>query len=83
MYKLYFLINEARNKTYIGFTDNVDERITTHRYGKVKTTKDFGNFVFTTLEEVKSVEDARRREKYWKSSAGRKKLKIIFDKLNK
>ena len=32
-------------------------------------------------EEVNNVEEARIRERYWKSHAGRKKLKQYFNKI--
>lgn len=83
MYIIYWLINERKTKTYVGFTNDLDERIKYHKSGKVRTTEDFGKFTHYVLEEVKSLEEAIKMEKYWKSCAGRKKLKILFDKLVK
>ena len=81
MYLIYWLINESNDKTYIGFTDNIDNRIKKHETGDVKTTKDFGKFKCYTLEKVETEEKAVIRERYWKSCAGRKKLKLLFDKI--
>ncbi|OGY43014.1 MAG: hypothetical protein A2729_05625 [Candidatus Buchananbacteria bacterium RIFCSPHIGHO2_01_FULL_39_14] len=54
------------------------------RNKKVKSTRDFGNFKHYILEKIDSPEEVRIREKYWKSSSGRKKLKVLFLKfLNK
>ena len=78
MFSLYFLINEARTKTYIGFSNDLNRRMEEYRLGKIKTTKNFGNFIVKILEEVETVQKARTREKYWKSSAGRRKLKNLF-----
>ena len=78
MYIIYLLINEARDKTYIGFTDDLARRIKEHKNQKVKTTKNFKNFSITKIEEIDNIRNARQREKYWKSGAGRKKLKNIF-----
>ena len=81
MYKIYLLISEDNKKTYIGFTDDINRRINEHRKQKVKTTKNFGKFRIIILEELKetdNTQDARHKEKYWKSGAGRNKVKIIF-----
>ena len=81
MYQIYFLVNEARTKTYVGFSDNFKEREQEHRSGNVKSTKKFGDFRHKILETASSLEEARRREKYWKACSGRKKLKKTFEDL--
>jgi putative endonuclease len=78
MYIVYWMINENKNKTYVGFSDNIKRRIKEHQSGKVKSTKKFGKFKIYKLEEVENVIKARKREKYWKSSTGRKRLTILF-----
>ena len=81
MYKIYWLINEEKTKTYVGFSNRLNKRLLEHKSKKIKTTKKFGNFKVYLLEEINTLEDARRRERYWKSSAGRKKLKEYFNKI--
>ncbi|MDO8240925.1 MAG: GIY-YIG nuclease family protein [Candidatus Moranbacteria bacterium] len=76
---IYQLISEDRTKTYIGFSDDLDRRISEHLAGKVKTTKNFGEFSHRILEKVNDIRLARIAEKYWKSASGRKKLKEQFD----
>jgi putative endonuclease len=78
MYKIYFLINEWKTKTYVGFTKDLNARIEMHKAGKIKTTESFGVFSVNILENIGTVEEAQKKEKYWKSCAGRKKLKRIF-----
>jgi len=78
MYKIYLLISESNDKTYVGFTDNIDRRKNEHRNQKVKTTKNFGNFRTILLGEANNAAEARQKEKYWKSGTGRKKLKSYF-----
>ncbi len=79
--KIYFIIDETKTKTYVGFSSDIEERVQEHRSHKVSTTKDFGDFKVCILEVVEDIKKAREREKYWKSHAGRKKLKKFFDKL--
>ncbi len=78
MYTIYWLINEQRNKTYIGLSKNFKQRILEHKSKKVKTTINFGNFTYHILEKIDVITKARQREKYWKSSAGRRKLKNLY-----
>lgn len=51
-----------------------------HISGKTKTTANFGDFEYFILEEVDDIKQARLREKYWKSCAGRKRIKKMFFK---
>lgn len=78
MYYIYWLINEQGSKTYVGFSNNIEQRIIQHRNKQVKTTTNFGHFQIKILEEVENVIQARQREKYWKSAVGRKKLKSLY-----
>ncbi|MDP2586700.1 MAG: GIY-YIG nuclease family protein [Candidatus Komeilibacteria bacterium] len=81
MYKIYWLVNQANSQTYIGFTEDIQERISYHRSGKVKSTKDFYRFRCFILENRLTLGQAIKREKYWKSCAGRKKLKKLFGRI--
>ena len=79
MFKIYWLISQNRIKTYVGLSSRLEERLREHKNKKVFSTKNFGEFQVHVLEEVEdNISLARKREKYWKSNAGRKKLKEIF-----
>jgi putative endonuclease len=78
---IYWLISELRDKIYVGFSDNIQSRLLQHRRQQVKTTKSFGKFRSYILERVDDLDKARIREKYWKSAAGRRKLKEYFKKI--
>ncbi len=75
---IYYLINERRDKTYVGHCEDVDKRMREHASGTTTTTKNFGSFSHIILEQVATVTEARKREKYWKSAAGRRKLRLYF-----
>jgi len=49
-----------------------------HSSGKTKSTVSFGIFSYAIIEEINSLEQAKTRERYWKSCSGRKKLKKLF-----
>jgi len=81
MFVIYLLINEDKNRTYVGFSDKIKSRINEHKNRKVKTTKNFGNFSAYKIDTAVSLVEARDKEKYWKSCAGRKKPKVVFNNL--
>ena len=78
MYVIYFLVNESKDKTYIGFTNDISKRIKMHFSGNVRTTENFGKFEYFILERVDNLEEAIKKERYWKSCAGRKKVKEFY-----
>ncbi len=81
MYYIYAISSKSRNYIYVGLTRNVIDRITRHNDGREKTTRPYRPFTTIFLEEVKgSREDARIREKYWKSGVGKEQLRKIRDK---
>jgi len=77
---IYLLISEKKDKTYVGFSDNIERRIAEHRGKRVKTARDFGEFTHEVLEKTEDLRLARDAEKYWKSSSRRKRIKDIFKK---
>ena len=81
-YSIYWLIDEKGAKTYVGFSGNLEKRLQEHATKKVKSTKNFGAFKCIILEKKPTESEAKKRERYWKSSAGRKKLKAIYSSEN-
>ena len=78
MYYVYWIIDRKNEKTYVGFTDDLERRIQEHKNGSTQTTRFFEEFEVHILEEVCERTIARQRERYWKSAAGRKKLKTTY-----
>jgi len=77
MFTVYILLSEKDNKRYIGFTDDIERRLSEHDLGKVKSTKNRRplKLIYTELFENKS--DAMMREKYFKTHPGRNYLDSI------
>jgi putative endonuclease len=60
------------NHFYVGLTENLQNRLYEHNSGKTKSTKAFAPWKIVYTEEFSTREEARQREKYLKSGAGRK-----------
>lgn len=81
MYFVYVLLSTKDKRTYVGYTNNLDRRLEQHNSGQVKSTKTRFPLKLLIKEEFDSSPEARKRELWWKSGAGRRKLAEIFDKL--
>jgi len=77
MYKVYAIKSRLRNYIYVGLTSNLEERIRRHNDGRERTTKAYRPFELIYSEEHLTREEARKREKYFKSGVGKEFLKII------
>jgi len=74
MYWVYILEDLKDKKRYIGYTENLKKRLKEHKERKVFSTKYWGNFKVIYVEGCLNKEDATRREKYFKTTGGRRFL---------
>ena len=74
LFSVYVLRSLKDGKRYIGLSASVTHRLGQHNKGKVKSTKSRRPFTLVHQETYGDLAEARRREKYLKSSAGRKFL---------
>ncbi len=81
MFYIYVLQSLKDDRTYVGYTDNVKRRLIQHNSGYVKSTKHRIPFKLLFTEEFETSKEAKKRELYWKSGAGRRKLKEYFQKV--
>lgn len=79
MYYVYILKSEIKEKTYVGFTNNLERRIKEHNSGKSKFTSRYIPWRVVYQEQVETPANARARELYLKSAAGRKFRKKLFN----
>ncbi len=80
-YIVYILYSPSHKKTYTGQTDNINNRLALHNSGKVKSTKSYFPWTLIHSEYFSSRAEAMRREKWFKSRAGRKKISEILKNL--
>jgi len=81
VWSVYILFSENFKRTYVGFTQNIETRLKYHNDGRVISTKKFRPWKLVFEEKHENYTDARKRELYYKSGAGRRKMKVIFDEL--
>ncbi|MEK7106885.1 MAG: GIY-YIG nuclease family protein [Patescibacteria group bacterium] len=79
MYQVYILQSIKDKRTYVGYTKNLKIRLAEHNLGKVNATKNRRPFKPIYCENSLDLKDAKRRESYWKSGGGRRKLKKYFE----
>ncbi len=77
MYTVY-VIRDDKGKLYKGMTNDLPRRLKEHRSGKTVTTSKMGDLSVVYTEICQSFEEARKRELYLKSAAGRRFLKKIL-----
>ncbi len=76
-YTVYVLIDN-RGRLYKGLTSNLIRRLREHRLGKTVTTSKMHDLKVAYKESYDKFEDARKRELYLKSAAGRRFLKKVI-----
>ncbi len=80
MFYVYILKSKKDNSQYIGLSQNIEERLKEHNAGRVKSTKPGRPWSLLYKEPCATRLDARKREKYLKSAAGRRfRRKIMGD----
>ncbi|MCR4283934.1 MAG: GIY-YIG nuclease family protein [Parcubacteria group bacterium] len=78
MYYTYAIKSEVRNYIYVGLTNNLDRRIKQHNDKKERTTRAYAPFRILFIEKFTTRTDARQKEKYLKSGAGKEYLKTLI-----
>ena len=71
----YVLLSEKDNNYYIGYTNDLKRRIEEHNSGKNFSTKPRIPLNLIYFEACLNEEDAKQREKYLKSTIGRRFIK--------
>jgi len=77
-YCVYVLFSHYDKDLYVGFSANLARRLNEHRYGKVLSTKGRRPLELIYTEFHSNKYDALRREKYLKTTTGKKGLKLML-----
>jgi putative endonuclease len=76
---VYVLQSEIDSTFYVGMSQNISKRLIEHNKGRSKYTSGHLPWKLVYSEEAGTAENARKRERYFKSAAGKKHLHKILD----
>lgn len=74
-YYVYVLISEKDSKFYTGYSANLKGRLKTHNKGRVVATRNRKPLKLVYFEACLNREDALRREKYLKTTYGKRYIR--------
>jgi putative endonuclease len=75
---VYALKSSIDGRIYVGFTKDIEKRLKEHNSGKTKSTKGYRPWSLLYTEElIGTREEAREKEKYFKSGIGKEKLRNL------
>ena len=80
MYHVYVLLNEAKTRTYTGVADDINKRLEEHNAGRVTSSRPYRPYKIIHTESFETLSEARQKEKLYKSTTGRRRLKEILFK---
>ena len=75
---VYVLQSLKFDFTYIGYTENLKERLEIHNAGKNTSTKPYAPYELIHFEGYKNIKDAKRKETYLKCNRRKTTLKVML-----
>lgn len=79
MYYVYFLRSKIKpGQFYVGYTEDLQARLKKHNAGEVQSTKPYGPWILIYYEAFTSMNDAKQREQYLKTTKGRRTLRLML-----
>lgn len=77
-YCVYVLLSLKDKNFYIGYTTNLNQRLTSHIKGNSLATEPRRPFILLFCEYFLSKHDATRRERYFKTTVGKRLIKLML-----
>lgn len=77
-YYIYILKSLHKNYIYAGFTTNLKRRFSEHNKKEELSTKHYAPFDLIHYEAYRNIKDAKRREKYLKTTKGKTTLRTML-----
>ena len=81
MFYVYVLKSKYYKKSYVGYTDDIERRLNEHNVGKSSFTKKYMPWCLVYKEKFSTQNEAIKKEAFYKSRGGRRKLKEIFKQM--
>ena len=82
MFYVYVFKSERIKRSYIGCSNAPAERLKAHNSGLVQSTKNGRPWRIIHIEELDFYIETRRRERYFKTGGGRRRIKRIIEAQN-
>jgi len=79
-YQVYILFSDSKNRYYIGYTSNLEERIVRHNQKSKGFTGNINDWKVVYTESYISKEEAQKRELQIKSWKSRIKIQELISK---
>ena len=76
---VYILFSEKDHLLYIGFTTNIEKRLENHNAGLTTSTASRRPLRLIFCEHYLFETDARKREMYFKTTSGKKAIKLMLN----
>jgi len=80
MFYIYILQSKKDKQFYVGYTDDLRNRLKLHNAGRVESTKDRLPMKLVYYEACLNQQDATHREKYLKTAWGKRYIKARLKK---
>ncbi|MBU0633560.1 MAG: GIY-YIG nuclease family protein [Candidatus Omnitrophica bacterium] len=81
MHHTYILKSKTAKRTYIGCTADIEKRLREHNKGIVKSSKAYRPYSLLYKETFLTLQEARRKETFYKSANGRRALKKLLGRI--
>ena len=78
MHYVYVLLNEAKTRTYTGVAVDVEKRLEKHNAGWIRSSRAYRPYKIIHTEPFATLSEARQKEKFYKTTTGRRRLKTFF-----
>ncbi len=80
IYTVYILIAQDRQRTYVGQTRDVRQRLKWHNAGRVPSTRSHRPWMVLYTEECATRAEAMARERWFKSRQGRSQIAAMISR---
>lgn len=78
MYHVYILLNECKTRTYTRVAEDLEKRLKEHNAGRVKASNPHRPYKVIHTEWFETLREASQKEKFYKSTTGRRRLKEML-----
>jgi putative endonuclease len=78
MYYFYILRSQVNQKLYLGYTNNLKKRIASHNTKNNRASKPYAPYDLLYYSAFKNQKDALECEKYFKTTAGWRRIKRML-----